>query len=179
MWKGLEVCYRKRVTYAICHALIVIVEMFYEYIMACVMWTHTHHVISEWRSHSWHYFIVQNSSKCKPTQIHQINIKCTVCNKNNNKLMFNPFVETIFIVYRTCQISQHKCNSCVLHGQIEHWFVLVVKSLVVLTNCREQCQASIFCQRAPWRGQHLHSPSCPMSAKYLSMSAKTDKYQSE
>ncbi len=55
------------------------------------------YVISEWRSHSWHYFLVQNSSKCKPTKIHQINIKGIECDKNNNTLMFDPSVYLVRI----------------------------------------------------------------------------------
>ncbi len=31
------------------------------YVISC-------YVISEWRSHSWHYFLLQNSSKCKHTK---------------------------------------------------------------------------------------------------------------
>ncbi len=50
------------------------------------------YVISEWRSHSWHYFLVQNNSKYKPTKM-----KCMVWNKSNNKFVFNPSVENTFI----------------------------------------------------------------------------------
>ncbi len=83
--------------------------------------------VSEWRSYSWHYFLVQNSSKCKHMKIHQITIKCIVCNKTNNKLVFNPSVENTFVL-QTCQISLRKQNSHILHRQIEHWFVLVIIS---------------------------------------------------
>ncbi len=54
------------------------------------------HVISEWRSHSWHYFLIQNSSKCKPTKIHQINFKCMVCNKNNTHFQSIYGEEVVF-----------------------------------------------------------------------------------
>ncbi len=57
------------------------------------------YVISEWRSPYWHYFLVHKRSKCKHTTIHQIYIKCIVCNKNNNKLMFSPSVENTFIAF--------------------------------------------------------------------------------
>ncbi len=84
--------------------------------------------------HSWHYFLIQNNSKCRPTKIHQINIKCIVCNKNNNKLVFNLSVENTFTVFDgdiwldfwICQISLIKNNSCVLHRQMEHSFGLVL-----------------------------------------------------
>ncbi len=56
------------------------------------------YVISESRSHSRHYFLLQNSSKCKPTKIHQMYIICIVGNKNNNKLVFNLSVENTFII---------------------------------------------------------------------------------
>ncbi len=55
------------------------------------------YVISEWISHGWHYFPVQNSSICYPTKNHQINIKCIVCNKNKNKHLFNMSVGNTFI----------------------------------------------------------------------------------
>ncbi len=58
------------------------------YVISCYM-------ISEWRSHSWHYFLVQNSSKCKPTKIHQINIKCIKI----TLYMFNMSVENTFIIF--------------------------------------------------------------------------------
>ncbi len=107
---------------------ILIHTMAHFYVISC-------YVISEWRSHCWHYFLVQNISKCKYTKIHQINIKCILCNTNNNKLMFNPSVENTFIVFgrdiwwvqSTRQISLYKNNSCVLHRQIEHFFVLVYR----------------------------------------------------
>ncbi len=35
--------------------------------MACVYMISCY-VITEWRSHSWHYFLVENSSECKPTK---------------------------------------------------------------------------------------------------------------
>ncbi len=60
------------------------------YVVSC-------YVISEWRSHSSHYFLVHNSSKCKPTK-HPNQHRIIVCNKNNNKLVFNQSLENTCIV---------------------------------------------------------------------------------
>ncbi len=58
---------------------------------------------------------------------------CVVCNKNKNKFMFDQsglertFIvlrRTISLVLRTCEISLHKHNSCVLPRQIKHPLVL-------------------------------------------------------
>ncbi len=79
------------------------------------------YVISEWRSHNWHYVLVQNDSKCKHTKIHQIDMKCIVCNKNKSKLMFNPTVEKTFIVYGVGYLT-HPLDSSDIPSQKQRMF---------------------------------------------------------
>ncbi len=99
--------------------------------MACFMWS------PAMRSHSWYCVVVQNSCKCKPTKVNQINIKCIVCHTNNNKLVFNRSVENTFIVVGkdilpviwTHQVSQCIKISWLLHRHIEYLLVLIIVCL--------------------------------------------------
>ncbi len=96
------------------------------------------YVISEWRSHSWHYFLIQNSSKFKHTKKHQINIKCIVCNKNNNKLVFNPICGEHIHCFMVKKDSSDIPTQKQLHRQIEHSFVLVIwhcVSVIISHGC--------------------------------------------
>ncbi len=107
-------------------------SMAYFYVISCYM-------ISKWRSPFRDHladtnFLYKIVLSVNLQEIHQINIKYLVCNKNNNKLVFNPSVENSLIVFGRDiwlilwihQIYLRKNNSCVLHKQIEHLFVLVI-----------------------------------------------------
>ncbi len=109
--------------------------MFYGWRVSLVVLLHTMgsfyliswNVISEWRSHSLHCFIIENSSKCKPIKIHHINIRCIVCNKVNNKRVFNLSVENTFIAFsrdiwlvlKTRQISLCKNKQLIYSPQAD------------------------------------------------------------
>ncbi len=74
--------------------------------------------------------------------LQKLHIKSTSnvgCNKNNTKLMFNPSVETTFIVFGRILVSDSSSevvrylytktnHACVLSRQIDHSFVLVILS---------------------------------------------------
>ncbi len=85
-------------------------------------------------------------------KIHQINIKCVVCNNNTNKLLFNMSMENTFIVVgryislilQTCQISLHNNNSYVFHKQTGHLFVLVIIFTMYYPVNRHLCLISLF-----------------------------------
>ncbi len=84
-------------------------------------------MISEWRSHRWHYFLVQNSSNCKPTKnrsnLHQIIVY--------NKFVFIQSVcgEHINCLWYSNIPMQN--NSCIRYILIEHSFVVVILLWVV------------------------------------------------
>ncbi len=126
------------------------------YSLFCMIYCY---VISEWTSHSWHNLLVQNSSKCKPTKIYQIYIKCIEWNKKNNKQLFNPSLENTFIVFvwdiwlvfRTRQIYLQKHNSGVLHIQIEQSFVLIIILYILFSTIyrlisQYQSKGLVFCE---------------------------------
>ncbi len=97
--------------------------------MTCFIWSH-----AMWSLNGDHivgttvlYNIVTNISL---QIIHQINIKCIVCNKNQEQIHLQSICGKHILVFgwdiQTCQISLCKNNSCVLHRLIEHSIVLVI-----------------------------------------------------
>ncbi len=115
-----------------CLILYSLCELLYYYILWLIfMWSPA--VFPKWRSHSWHYFLEQNSSsKYKPQNIYQIKIKCIVCNTNNNKLIFNPGLSNILMQTQLVFLTDRTLTcSCIWKSGVlcdigcnthDHWF---------------------------------------------------------